>query len=171
MFQVIVIVRKSFYRDIILSSYVIKFYNFFKIIVSDDISDIIGIKNSVLKQEFVFFLVYFVEKKRFYRFEIIDDYVKKVYKVGIIENIQDNFIFIKEVVVDMMVRFYEIYIGNEILVDDVIWIKFFVDSKYILLLKKVYKMGWFFDYVMFNLKEIVIREYVLVFFYYVVLSM
>lgn len=171
MFQVIVIVRKSFYRDIILSSYVIKFYNFFKIIVSDDISDIIGIKNSVLKQEFVFFLVYFVEKKRFYRFEIIDDYVKKVYKVGIIENIQDNFIFIKEAVVDMMVRFYEIYIGNEILVDDVIWIKFFVDSKYILLLKKVYKMGWFFDYVMFNLKEIVIREYVLVFFYYVVLSM
>lgn len=169
--QATVIVRKSFYRDIISSSYATKLYNLFKTIASDDTSDTIGIKNSVSKQELASFLVYFAEKKRLYRFEIIDDYVKKAYKAGIIENTQDNSILTKEAAVDMMVKFYEIYTGNEILADDVTWTKLSADSKYILSLKKAYKMGWLFDHVTFNPKETATREYVLAFFYHVVSSM
>ncbi|AEM74183.1 fibronectin type III domain-containing protein [Caldicellulosiruptor acetigenus] len=169
--QATVIVRKSFYRDIISSSYATKLYNLFKTIASDDTSDTIGIKSAVSKQELASFLVYFAEKKRLYRFEIIDDYVKKAYKAGIIENTQDNSILTKEAAVDMVVRFYEIYTGNEILADDVTWTKLSADSKYILSLKKAYKMGWLFDYVTFNPKETATREYVLAFFYHVVSSM
>lgn len=169
--QATVIVRKSFYRDIISSSYATKLYNLFKTIASDDTSDTIGIKSAVSKQELASFLVYFAEKKRLYRFEIIDDYVKKAYKAGIIENTQDNSILTKEAAVDMMVKFYEIYTGNEILADDVTWTKLSADSKYILSLKKAYKMGWLFDHVTFNPKETATREYVLAFFYHVVSSM
>lgn len=169
--QATVIVRKSFYRDIISSSYATKLYNLFKNVPSDDTSDTIGIKSAVSKQELASFLVYFAEKKRLYRFEIIDDYVKKANKAGLIENTQDNSVLTKEAAVDMIVRFYEIYTGNEISVDDVTWTKLSADDRYFLSLKKAYKMGWLFDYVTFNPKETVTREYVLAFFYHVVSSM
>jgi len=169
--QAIMIVRKSFYKDIISSSYATKLYNLFKNFPSDDTSDTIGIKNAVSKQELASFLVYFAEKKRLYRFEIIDDYVKKAYKAGLIENTQDNSILTKEAAVDMMVKFYEIYTGNEISADNVTWTKLSADDKYLLSLKKAYKMGWLFDHVTFNPKETATREYVLAFFYHVVSSM
>lgn len=166
--QAVVIVRKGFYKDIISSSYATKLYNLFKTIASDDTSDTIGIKNAVSKQELASFLVYFAEKKRLYRFEIIDEYIKKAYKAGLIENTQDNSVLTKEAAVDMMVKFYEIYTGNEISVDDVAWTKLSADDRYLLSLKKAYKMGWLFDYVTFNPKETATREYVLAFFYHVV---
>lgn len=139
--QAVVIVRKGFYKDIISSSYATKLYNLFKTIASDDTSDTIGIKNAVSKQELASFLVYFAEKKRLYRFEIIDEYIKKAYKAGLIENTQDNSVLTKEAAVDMMVKFYEIYTGNEISVDDVAWTKLSADDRYLLSLKKSIQDG------------------------------
>mgnify|MGYP003699990789 FL=1 len=166
--QAVVLTRKGFYNDIVQSSYASKLYYLFQTIPSDDQSSSIGIKNPVGKLELASFLVYFAEKKRLYRFEVIKEYVEKAYKAGLINNVDDNSYLTKEAAVDMLIKFYEIYTGDKIAVEDVAWNKIGVDDAYIDSIKKAYKMGWLFDYVTFNPKETATREYVLAVFYHIV---
>ncbi len=161
----VVITRKSFYNDIISSSYATKLYNLFQKIPSDDLGASIGIKNPVGKLELASFLVYFAQKKRLYRFEVINEYVQKAYKAGIISSIDDNSYLTKEAAIDMLVKFYEVYTGDEIDISNVTWKKPGVDSMYMNSVIKAYKMGWLFDHVTFNPKETATREYILAVFY------
>lgn len=166
--QAVVLTRKEFYNDIVRSSYSTKLYYLFKKLPSDDQSSFIGIKNPVGKLELASFLVYFAEKKRLYRFEVIEEYVEKAYKAGLIDSTVDNSYLTKEAAVDMLVKFYEIYTGDEISVEDVTWSKRIIDERYIESVKKAYKMGWLFDYMTFNPKETATREYILAVFYHIV---
>ncbi len=165
--QAVVITRKIFYNDIIQSSYATKLYYLFQSIPCDDSSATIGIKSPVGKLELASYLVYFAEKKRLYRFEVIKEYAEKAYRAGIISSIDDNSYLTKEAAVDMLIKFYEIYTGDEIDISDVTWKKLGVDNMYIDSVKKAYKMGWLFDYATFNPKETATREYILAVFYHI----
>lgn len=159
--QAVALIKKGGYRDIASSAYSNSLFLLFKTFDCDDDGEYIDIKKNVTKFELASYLVYYVQYKKLHKFEVVKEYVEKASKAGIIDDYQSDEVLTKEMMLDMLIRFYEVYTSNQIAADNVTINKPNISQKYLLSVKKAYAKGWILDYTTFNPKDYATREYVL----------